>query len=184
MKNNLKEEFLMGQEDKITKEVNVAGAVIIKINKEGTHSVLLIQRSPTDHWKLVWEFPRGKCDKGDKNKLHSCLKREVKEETGLDIRILNYIDKYEYIADQGTRRSTQYNYLCKMDPPNQKVKLSKEHSDYKWVQSLGEVEILVPSEMKKTISKVLNPEQQIVIYPSTKEAIKETQDRWKQYVKT
>ena len=35
------------------------------------------------------------------------------------------------------------------------------------------------SEMKKTISKVLNQDEKIVIYPKTKEVIGETQQRWK-----
>jgi 8-oxo-dGTP diphosphatase len=149
-------------ESKITKFIAVAGAVITKENNEGTMSVLLIRRSPTDHWKLIWEFPRGKMEKNEK--ILDALKREVKEETGLNVKIIKYIDKYEYIADQGTRKSTQYNYLCKIDPPNQNIKLSFEHDDFMWVSSIGEVELLVPSEMKKTISKVLNHDQQIVNY--------------------
>lgn len=172
-------EFLMGQDDLVEKEINVAGAVIIKNNEEGTQSVLLIQRSKKDNWPNVWEFPRGKCDKGDNDKLKDCLKREVKEETGLDVEIIEFIDKYEYIADRGKRKSTQFNFLCRMINPEQKVKLSFEHQSYRWITSVGEVELLVPSEMKKTISKVLNQSEKIVIYPSGEEIIKETQQRWK-----
>lgn len=173
------QEFLIGQEDKIEKEVNVAGAVILKMNDEGTKSILLIRRSPSDHYPNHWEFPRGKCDKGDKNKLDECLKREVKEESGLDVDILEYINKYEYIADHGTRRSTQYNYLCKLKNPKQEVKLSKEHSEFKWVTNFGEVELLVSNnEIKRTIAKVLNLDSSIINYPTSKEVIGETQKRW------
>lgn len=174
----LYQEFLIGQDSEVKKEINVTGAVIIKINDEGKRSVLLIQRAPDDHWPLVWEFPRGKCDKGDKNELEECLKREVKEETGLRIYVGSFINKYEYLADEGKRKSTQYNYICKIDPPNQEIKLSKEHSDYKWVQSVGECELMVPPEMKKTISQVLNTDESIVNYPNTKEVIEETQRKW------
>jgi 8-oxo-dGTP diphosphatase len=174
----LYQEFLMGQEDLVKKEVNVTGAVIIKNNEEETQSVLLIQRSKQDNWPNVWEFPRGKCDKGDKNKLEKCLKREVKEETGLDIEIVKFIDKYQYIADKGTRKTTQYNFLCKLINPKQKVKLSFEHQDYKWITSMGQIELLVPSEMKKTISKVLNQDEKIIVYPDSKIMIGETQKRW------
>lgn len=169
----LYQEFLIGQDKNVVKIVNVAGAVILKTTDEGTQSVLLIQRSSTDHWRLIFEFPRGKCDKGDENNLKKCMKREVKEETGLDVDIVSYIDKYEYLADHGTRKSIQFNFLCKLKDYKQKVKLSKEHQSYKWVQSIGEVELLVPTEMKKTISKVLNTDEQIVIYPKTKEVIGE-----------
>lgn len=172
-------EFLMGQDSEVEREVNVAGAVILKVNKENTKSILLIQRAHDDHFPDVWEFCRGKCDKGDQNNLKECLRREVKEETGLDVDILNFIDQFDYIADNGKRKTTQYNFLCRMKDPNQKIKLSKEHQDFKWVYSLGEVELLVPSEMKKTISKVLNTDEQIVNYPKTKDIIEETQKRWK-----
>ena len=97
----------------------------------------------------------------------------------MDVDILNFIDQFDYIADNGKRKTTQYNFLCRMKDPNQKIKLSKEHQDFKWVYSLGEVELLVPSEMKKTISKVLNTDEQIVNYPKTKDIIEETQKRWK-----
>jgi len=157
-------EFLNDVDKDVKKFVNVSGAVILKTNEEGTNSILLIRRSPTDHWKLIWEYPRGKCDKGDSKNLEKCLKREVKEETGLDVDIIKFIDQYEYIADHGTRKSTQFNFLCKMSNPKQKVKLSNEHDQYRWVSSVGEVELLVPSEMKKTISKVLNTYDQIVNY--------------------
>jgi len=174
----LYQEFLIGQDSEVVKEVNVAGAVIVKINDENTQSILLIQRSKEDAWPSVHEFPRGKCDKGDENDLKKCLKREVKEETGLDVDIIEYIDKYEYIADEGKRKSTQYNFLCKMKNPDQQVKLSFEHQDYKWVSSVGEIELLVPSEMKKTISHVLNKDVQIVVYPKSEEVIEETQKSW------
>jgi len=175
------QEFLIGQDKDVIKKINVAGAVILKPG-DGPCSVLLIQRSHNDNWPDVWEFPRGKMNKNE-SFIKTTLKREVKEETGLDIDIINYIDKYEYIADHGKRKSTQYNFLCRLTNPNQKVKLSKEHQNYKWVSSVGEVELLVPSEMKKTISKVLNTDNQIVNYPETKEVINETQQKWKNFLK-
>ena len=136
----------------IPKQVPVAAAIIIKDFNDGP-KLLLIRRSKTDTWGMVWEFPRGKCDKGDKT-LGDCLKREVKEETGLDVKIVNYIDKYKYVADGGERISTQFNFLCEVIDENQKVQLSHEHDGYKWVSSGGEVELLVPQEMKRVISKV------------------------------
>jgi uncharacterized pyridoxamine 5'-phosphate oxidase family protein len=47
---------------------------------------------------------------------------------------------------------------------NQEVKLSKEHSNYKWVYSVGEAELLVNPELKKTIAKAFNYHDQIVNY--------------------
>ena len=134
--------------------IPVAAAMIFKKFEDG-EKLLLIRRSKTDSWGMTWEFPRGKCDKGDKT-LRDCLAREVKEETGLDIIVIRYIDKFKYVADKGKRISTQYNFLCKVKDENQKVKLSFEHDGYKWITSAGEIELLVPPEMKRIISQVFD----------------------------
>ena len=144
------------------KRTPVGGAIIIRKNKKDEEELLLIRRSKTDNWSLIWEFPRGKIKPGENIK--EGLLREVKEETGLSVKIIKFIDKYKYIADNGTRISIQYNYLCKMINPKQEVKLSFEHDEYRWIHTVGEAELLVPSEMKKTISKVLNCEDKIVSY--------------------
>lgn len=43
--------------------IPVAGAVILRKNKFNESEVLLIRRSPTDHWKLIWEFREEKLKK-------------------------------------------------------------------------------------------------------------------------
>lgn len=157
-------EFLYGEENNVKIDMKVAGGVIIKIGSYGEKLVLLIQRSKDDFFPNHFEIPRGKCDKGKDEKLINCLKREVKEETGLDIIPIKYIDKFQYLADKGTRRSTQYNVLCKMKNPKQEIKLSKEHQDYKWISSVGEAELLVLPEIKRTLAKVLDLDSKIIDY--------------------
>jgi 8-oxo-dGTP pyrophosphatase MutT (NUDIX family) len=166
--NNLKFLEQIYDTDKITKKVNVAGGIIFKEQRGEKPAILLIQRAKDDHWPNFMEFPRGKCDNGPNESLIACLKREVKEETGLDIIPLKFIDKFSYTADEGTRLSTQHNYLCKMKDPNQKVKLSKEHQGFQWITTPGEAELTVLPEMKKAIIKafeMVDPETQIVNYP-------------------
>jgi len=177
--NYLEQITTVSDEAKIEKRVNVACGLIMKKGEQGEILLLLIQRAADDHWPLHFEAPRGKCDNGPNEKVIACLKREVKEETGLDIKPIRFIDKFSYIADQGKRESTQYNFLCTMSRPNQEIKLSKEHDDYKWVSSIGEVELMVQPELKKSIVKVFNPDEKIVDYPETElsdEKIKEILD--------
>jgi len=144
----------------------VIGAVIRRKRENGVWEVLLVRRPSYDKWPLVWEFPRGKCE-FDKT-LKQCLKREVKEEVGLDVVIERFIDTYEYVADEGKRRSKQYNFLCSLLDEKQQVVLDqKEHDQHKWVASMGEVELLAVPEMKKTLSKVLNVSSQTSSYPKT-----------------
>ena len=157
--------------NKIKVRNNASAAVIVRYDENNNKQILLIQRAREDHWPNHWEFPRGKCDYGESSGTGSesilgCVKREVKEETGLDIIPLVLIDKFQYLADAGERLSTCFNFLCKMKDPEQKVKLSKEHQDFKWISEIGQVELLVLPDQKKTIEKVLNSDRQIVTYPA------------------
>jgi len=147
--------------------IDVACAVIMKVDEEDNKQLLVLQRAADDHWPLHYDLPRGKCDKPIGEDILHCLKRETKEETGLDIIVLKYIGQFDYEADEGKRISTQYNYLCKQKDPEQKVKLSKEHDSYKWIMSDGEAELLLLPEMKKMVLKVLNQKEKIVGTPST-----------------
>lgn len=154
------------KEEDVEVYVDVGAGIILK-NMDGIPHVLVIQRSSDDHWPNYYEIPRGKCDNGtDKKpeKVKPCIRREIKEEVGLNVKPIYLIDKFSYYVKKDKRKSTQFNYLCVMKDPNQPVKLSHEHQDYKWVKSMGEVELLLLPELKKTISKVLNSAQNLVNY--------------------
>jgi len=175
------EGLMIGQTNKVEFEVDVAAGVIVRLDENGVPEILLIQRAKEDHWPSHWEFPRGKCDQGSDENLYPCLKREIKEETGLDIIPLRFIDQFEYLAMGGKRKSTQYNYLCKLEKPDQIVKLSKEHQDYRWVRTAGEVELMVNAgEMKRTLVKVFDFDHRMVAYPEdgSIEKIKESKKIW------
>lgn len=178
----LKELTTMSDEDKIKVRMKVACAVIMKKGEHGENLVLALRRSPDDHWPLHWDLSRGKCDGGNKEnsseKIITCLKREAKEESGLDVVPIKFIDKFKYLADNGTRETTQYNFLCRLKNPDQEVRLSKEHDEYKWVSSISEVELMLQPEMKKTIVKVLNPEKKIVDYPENELSDEKIEEKW------
>lgn len=154
----------------IKKHVNAAAGVIMRIDEDEVKQILLIQRATEDHWPNHWEFPRGKCDRGASEEIIPCVKREIKEETGLNVKVLSLIDTFQYLADRGERLTTCYNFLCKLDPPNQNIKLSKEHQDHKWISEVGEAELLVLPDQKKTIAKVLNNDRPLETYPDNEVA--------------
>ncbi|MHA1623479.1 MAG: NUDIX hydrolase, partial [Candidatus Heimdallarchaeaceae archaeon] len=129
---------------------------------------LIIQRAADDHWPNVWEFPRGKCDKPMGESILKCAAREIKEETGLDIVPEKLIDRYEYIADHGKRKSICHVFICSMNDPSQEPKLSHEHQNYKWVSEAGETELMLMPDQKRILTKVLNPERKIMNYPEGK----------------
>jgi len=158
-------ESIIGHDDKVEVVMNVAAGVIMRIDENNTKQILLIQRAEDDHWPGHWEFPRGKCDKPMGENLIKCCKREIKEETGLDIEVLTLIDKFEYLADHGKRRSICHNYLCRIKDPEQKIKLSFEHQDYHWISEVGEAQLMVMPDQKRTIEKVLNSDRTITNNP-------------------
>ncbi len=159
-------ETMISDEDKVEEVMNVAAGIIVKEGDNGETMILLIQRAADDHWPLHYEFPRGKCDKGKNEDVHKCALREIKEETGLDVIIDDFLGKFVYYADQGKRKSICYNYLCRLKNKNQKVKLSKEHEGYKWIMQAGEAELLVHPDQQRYIEKVLSIENPIKTTPT------------------
>lgn len=107
----------------------VLAAVILKKNK-----VLILQRSKEeDVFPNMWELPSGK-----KEPLEECkdsLLREVKEETGLDIRIIMPFFVFDYQIEKlnEIHDSTQINFLASIKGKNEKIKLSLEHQNFAWV---------------------------------------------------
>ena len=158
------EEALIGDEDKVERRVDVAAGVIVRRDDNNTQLALLIQRAADDHWPNVWEFPRGKCDKPIGESILKCAAREIKEETGLDVIPEKMVDRYEYIADHGKRKSTCHVFICHMKDPSQEPKLSHEHQRYKWVGEAGETELILMPDQKRILTKVLNPENVFYLF--------------------
>lgn len=150
---------------KIEKKTVAASGIVARKDDDERLEVLIIQRSRNDHWPFMWELPRGGCDKPIGEDPIHCVKREIKEETGLDVEVLKLIDMIEYQAEGGKRLTKCFVYLCKMVDDDQKVKLSKEHDDYRWINELGMAENLIPPDQKKSLEKVFNSSRSIVSYP-------------------
>ncbi len=96
------------------------------INKD--KDLLLIKRRTNDvHAAGVWEIPGGRLNLGE-DPLEG-LKRETKEETGLEIEILNIINVNHFMRQDG-QKITMLIFLCK--PLSDLVTLSEEHTDFIW----------------------------------------------------
>lgn len=75
-----------------------------------------------------WEFPGGRLEFGESPM--QALKREINEETGLEVEKLILLSAWNSFKDECTE-IIGLTYICTANGDN--VMLSKEHSDYEWV---------------------------------------------------
>ncbi len=88
---------------------------------------LVLRRAPDAHvYPNCWDFPGGRLEQGENP--HKGLKREVKEETNLDIENQEPLFLFSEKSDSTNRLYIVY----KCDLASEDLKLSKEHTDFKW----------------------------------------------------
>lgn len=75
-----------------------------------------------------WEFSGGRLEFGESPM--QALKREINEETGLEVEKLILLNAWNSFKDECTE-IIGLTYICTANGDN--VMLSKEHSDYEWV---------------------------------------------------
>tara|TARA_Y100000310_G_scaffold10865_1_gene11507 strand:+ start:285 stop:701 length:417 start_codon:yes stop_codon:yes gene_type:complete len=91
--------------------------------------MLVLKRASNDiHFPGIWEPPGGRLELGENP--DDGLKREVKEETGLEIDILHPLSIRHFVRQDG-QTVTMIIYLCKVQ--NDEVVISKEHEGFGWV---------------------------------------------------
>lgn len=96
-------------------------------NKENK---LFLMTSPK--WKGKYVIPGGHIELGET--IEQALKREIKEETNLDIYDIEFVIFQEFIFGEEFHEKRHFiflNYACKTN--DNKVILDKEGSDYVWV---------------------------------------------------
>ena len=102
--------------------IDVVAAVIKRNNY-----YFIAQRNRHKHFAYHWEFPGGKVD--NQETFENALKREIKEELAISIRILNHIASEKH-KDEKIDVNVHY-FLC--ESLNENIILS-EHEDMKWLQ--------------------------------------------------
>lgn len=101
--------------------IRVVCAIIFKDDK-----ILLTRRKKGKSLEGFWEFPGGKVEKEETDTI--ALKRELKEELGLEISELNYFSENKH--DYNTFSIHLVAYKCKaLRNPNKLV----DHDKFEWV---------------------------------------------------
>lgn len=124
-----------------------AGAIIYR--NQGHRKLYLLLHYRSGHW----EFPKGHIEKGEEEK--ETAEREIEEETG--IRHLEFIEgfrepiKYYFRIKKKTVFKTVVFYLARTR--TKKIRLSPEHTGYKWLYYKQAEKQLTFKNAKKIIEK-------------------------------
>ncbi len=101
--------------------IDVTAAILAKDGK-----VLIAKRKPDDKQPGKWEFPGGKIEAGESAR--ECLKREMREEFGIDVRVGRLLGQSIYHYSHGSIRLLAYQAEW------QAGELAlRDHSEYVWV---------------------------------------------------
>jgi len=103
--------------------LHVACAII-----EHDNRILICQRSARMKLPLKWEFPGGKIETGESRK--DCLKREIKEELGLEIEVISALTAVEHHYPQFSL--CLYPFICKWTGGDLAI---AEHAQAIWVDT-------------------------------------------------
>ena len=88
--------------------------------------ILILRRGPQESLSGFWEFAGGKVENGESEQ--ACLKRELKEELGIEVSVGEFIEESHYIYEHGEFILRAYEAII----TGGKIELSV-HDDSVWV---------------------------------------------------
>lgn len=118
-----KEEYIM----------NYIGVHACFANRKG--EILVLQRAETNKYKpLHWDIPGGKMLLDED--VEMAAKREVKEETGLELtRVEKPLSVYVNREQLPTRKDVQIVFACKVKDADAPISINlREHCAYRWIR--------------------------------------------------
>ena len=124
-------------------------------NSEG--ELLLIK---SHKWKGMYTIPGGHMEIGET--LEQALKREVKEEAGIEINNIKLICILDYMPDGDYWKKKQMifiNYLARTS--SKKITLNEEAQEYLWIKPAQALKLPMGKETKSTIKNILEKNYQI-----------------------
>jgi len=136
----------------------VAVAAILENQKD---EILLIKRSSHMEYPDCWEDIGGRLNPSESPE--EGLRREIFEETGIkDIEIVKPLTMFHVFRKNEEKAENELigiSYWCKTK--TSKVKLSDEHTDYKWVEPEDALELVGHPALKRYL-KIQMQEKQLV----------------------
>jgi 8-oxo-dGTP diphosphatase len=102
--------------------IDVTAAILVKDNK-----VLIARRKPGGKLPDLWEFPGGKVETGESAR--GCLRREMREEFGIEIRPDEFLGESIYHYPHGSIKLLAYRATWV-----EGNLVLNDHADYAWVK--------------------------------------------------
>lgn len=129
----------MGQKDYLFE-------VVVGVVRCSERGFLLVRRSENESLSGKWEFGGGAVEENES--LEEAVKREIIEETSLDVKLVERGDPYFDEYSKGGNLKL-HPFLLEVDEDD-KVELSHEHDEHKWLEvkeidkleTLGDLEAL------------------------------------------
>ena len=118
----------VASEENVEPPLATVGALIFNANKS---EVLMIR---THKWSGKWGIPGGKIKRGEKSE--AALRREIKEETGLNIMDIEFVLVQDCISSKEFYRDAHFvllNYTCRCPAKNPRVVLNEEAREFRWL---------------------------------------------------
>lgn len=117
--------------------------------------VLIVRRSQEETFLPgYYELPGGKVEFGESPE--QALKREIKEETNLEIEVIKPYDCFSYLSSDNERHTIDIQFITKLTDNPENIKLSKEHDAFEWISKDDISKYQFSDEMKKVIEKGFN----------------------------
>lgn len=113
---------------------------VIVFRREADCKFLLLFRKGNDHYKDIWEFPKGLVEKGE-GEMQTAA-RELQEETGLTEKDIHWIPEYHdkisfFFRDEAQELvKKEVTFFMAQTTKTEEVKLSSEHNAYRWASYL------------------------------------------------
>lgn len=112
--------------------------------------VLVVKREVDDFLGGMYELPGGGIDAGET--FEQGAEREMLEETGLEVtRIVQVYRAFDYTSQSG-KPTRQINFIAECSSTN--VKLSHEHTEFRWISKNELPDIQTTNEMRRSIEEV------------------------------
>ncbi len=130
-------------------EITAAGKAVI-IRDDG--KILVIKRANDEtHLQNYWDVPGGSFDYGE----HPVegLKREVREEAGIEVEVIKPIYSWTFTRDSG-EQIFGTTFLCETDETE--VELGDEHTDYRWVEIAELDDLSMHDELRESLNLAFN----------------------------